>query len=92
MKGVYGDIPTYNICVDNNRWNVCWQNEYQKSLLLFITGKCNLKCKNCFTISSRDNNELSVEQIEKIIDANPEFKKIDLMGDNHSFILVCCGS
>lgn len=74
------NIPEFNIFVNPQKWLVKWQNEYHKSLLLFITGRCDLNCENCFSISSRDDNELLPEQIEKIVDANPDFEKIDLMG------------
>ena len=80
MSNCSKNIPEFNICVNPQKWLVKWQNEYHKSLLLFITGRCNLNCENCFSISSRDNNELLLEQIEKIVDANPDFEKIDLMG------------
>lgn len=73
-------IPEYKIKVDESKWKIKWQKKYEKSLLLFITGKCNLNCENCFSISSRDSQEMTLEQIRKILDANTEFNKIDLMG------------
>lgn len=61
-------------------WEIRWQNEYNSSLLLFITGRCNLKCKNCFSSTSRNTIEMDLENISKIINSNQNFKKIDLMG------------
>ena len=61
-------------------WEIRWQNEYNSSLLLFITGRCNLKCKNCFSSTTRNTIEMDLENISKIINSNQNFKKIDLMG------------
>lgn len=70
----------YSIHTDPSRWKVIWQDCYQRSLLLFVTGKCNLNCANCFSISSRNSIEMSLEQITQILDANPAYTKVDLMG------------
>ena len=72
--------PTYPIQVDLERWEVHWQSQYEKSLLLFITGRCNLHCANCFSISSRNAEELSLEQVDRILSANPSYSRVDLMG------------
>lgn len=80
----------YGLSIDNNKWEVRLQEKFDKSLLLFITGKCNLNCLNCFSLSSRGQAEMTVSQIEKIIKANPSFSRIDLMGGEplmHSSIL-----
>lgn len=74
------DIKTYSISVDLSLWSIEHQKSYEKSLLLFVTGKCNLNCKNCFSISTRSNNELSLDDIKHVIDANPSFERIDIMG------------
>lgn len=74
------NVKEYTINVDKNKWKINWQDTYEKSLLLFITGKCNLNCKNCFSSSSRNLIEMTLEQIKNILDANKEFKKVDLMG------------
>ena len=74
------NLKEYKIKVDKNKWKINWQDTYEKSLLLFITGKCNLNCKNCFSSSIRNSLEMTLEQIKSILDANKEFKKVDLMG------------
>lgn len=73
-------IEEYHINVDSKKWKINWQDTYQKSLLLFITGKCNLNCRNCFSTSTRNSVEMTLDEVKKILDANPEFNKIDLMG------------
>lgn len=73
-------VPQYKIKVDDSKWKITWQDKYEKSLLLFITGKCNLKCKNCFSVSTRNSVEMTLDQVKKILDINTEFSKIDLMG------------
>lgn len=70
----------YQVRYDSEKWDIVVQDEYEKSLLLFITGKCNLNCKNCFSISSRNSKEMTIEQIEAILEANRDIHKIDLMG------------
>lgn len=72
--------PQFDILIDNKRWRIEWQEHYEKSLLLFITGKCNLKCENCFSISTRNITELSIKDISRILDSNPDYVKVDLMG------------
>ena len=79
LNGKY-NLKEYKIKVDKNKWKINWQDTYEKSLLLFITGKCNLNCKNCFSSSTRNSVEMTLEQIKSILDANKEFKKLDLMG------------
>lgn len=73
-------LTEYKINVNTDKWKINWQDSYEKSLLLFITGKCNLNCKNCFSVSSRNAVEMSLEQVKKILDNNGDFNKIDLMG------------
>lgn len=77
----------------NDRWLATFQDEFDESLLLFLTEKCNLACQNCFMAKNNSFNEISMDEIKKIIEANPRFKKIDLMGgepllysDIHSLI------
>lgn len=74
------NINEYKIDVNKNKWKITWQDAYEKSLLLFITGKCNLNCQNCFSSSTRNSIEMTLEQIKKILDVNDSFEKIDLMG------------
>ena len=84
------NIKQYKINVNRKKWDIKWQSSYEKSLLLFITGKCNLNCRNCFSISTRNAEEMSIDEIKKIIKANYEYDKIDLMGGEpllHSSIL-----
>lgn len=74
------DIKEYHIKVNKEKWEIHWQTTYEKSLLLFITGKCDLNCKNCFSTSTRNSVEMNIDEIRRILDVNKEFKKIDLMG------------
>ena len=72
--------PIYPIKIDSKRWDIHWQDRYEKSLLLFITGRCNLHCTNCFSVYTRSSVELSLEQVERILSANPSYSRVDLMG------------
>lgn len=72
------NVKEYTINVEKNKWKINWQDTYEKILLLFITGKCNLNCKNCFSSSSRNSIEMTLEQIKNILDANKELKKVYL--------------
>lgn len=74
------DIKQYKIVVNDDKWEIKWQSTYEKSLLLFITGKCNLNCKNCFSLSTHNSKEMSFEEVKNIINANNDYNKIDLMG------------
>lgn len=74
------DIKQYKINVNNEKWAIKWQSTYDRSLLLFITGQCNLNCKNCFSISTRNSKEMTLDDIKNIIAANNDYQKIDLMG------------
>ena len=70
----------FTIIPDPRKWEITWQSSYDKSLLLFLTGKCNLNCTNCFSVTSRGTLEMTLDQVCNIVDANPSFKKVDLMG------------
>lgn len=72
--------PKFKISVDAMKWQLCQQDIYEESLLLFVTSDCNLRCENCFSQYMYKNQFMSMEQIKKIIDANKRFDKIDLMG------------
>ncbi len=71
---------SYLINVDSNKWNIFYQNTYESSLLLFITNRCNLFCKNCFVKEVSKANDMKIDDIRLIIKSNPQFTKIDLMG------------
>lgn len=69
------------INLDNNKWKEADYGPYYKTLLLFITNKCNLNCKTCFNkVNLKNNEEMSFEYIKKIIDNNPLIQKYDIMG------------
>lgn len=72
--------PLYSINVDGSKWRILPQEEYRMSLLLFITSNCNIKCNNCFSISSRGHADMKLDDVTKILKANTKFEKVDLMG------------
>jgi len=52
-----------------------------KSLIFFVTSKCNLRCKTCFNWQSLGvGNELTLDEIKKISEAMPEFDDIVFSG------------
>ena len=71
---------SFPIQPDPKKWKIHWQDSFDTSLLLFITGRCNLNCANCFSVTSRSNQEMTIGQIMDIVKANPTFQKVDLMG------------
>lgn len=55
--------------------------DYEPSLQLFITNKCNLRCPHCFSGACLNEDlEMSFPLIEEIVKANPQIKKINLQG------------
>lgn len=65
---------------DTSKWVESFYGPYFKTLLLFITNKCNLGCKNCFNKVNLGKDEMSFEYIKRIVDNNPHVSKYDIMG------------
>lgn len=66
--------------IDKNKWKERYK-EYKKTILLFITNKCNLSCSYCFNLPNLSGNpEMSLDYIKKIVEANPKINKYDLQG------------
>ena len=78
--GTWPTFPLYHVEVDPSRWRIVPQARFEPSLLLFITGECNLRCVNCFSSSARNPETLPVPQVKQLLDANPSFERIDIMG------------
>ncbi|MDO9580500.1 MAG: radical SAM protein [Bacteroidales bacterium] len=67
--------------LNSQKWKEANYGPYYKTLLLFITNKCNLRCKSCFNKSNIGNSkEMSFEYVKTIVDNNPQVTKYDIMG------------
>lgn len=67
--------------LNTKKWNEANYGRYHKTLLLFVTNKCNLNCKTCFNkISLGNSEEMSFEYVKKVVDNNPLVEKYDIMG------------
>jgi len=58
-------------------------NRKLRTLIFFITTKCQLKCKHCFYSSELNNpevNELTLKEIEKIADKIPSLEYVQISG------------
>ncbi len=53
-----------------------------RNLIFFVTSRCPLKCKHCFYSSELNKriNELTIEEIEKIIKKMPHLESVQLSG------------
>ena len=71
--------PTIKMNIDDSKWEEC-HKEYEKTILLFISGRCNLNCSYCFNRYNLNDREMNVDFIEKIVKANPDVKKYDIQG------------
>lgn len=66
--------------VNQEKWEE-YLVDYEESLQLFITNKCNLRCPHCFSGACLNEDlEMDFSFIRKIIEANPQIKKINLQG------------
>lgn len=74
------------LIIDNKKWQESYEYPYEKTILLFITDICNLRCKYCFNKGNLKNNKtstlgiMSLDYVKRIINANPEVEKYDIMG------------
>lgn len=70
----------YRLKIDNKKWEEIYQG-YKKTILLFVTGNCNLQCSYCFNIHNLTNNqEMTLDYIKKIVENNPGVGKYDIQG------------
>ena len=54
---------------------------YYKTILLFLTGKCNLRCPKCFNCGNMiSKNDMDLDFIKEIVNNNPLVDKYDIMG------------
>ncbi|MCL2067278.1 MAG: radical SAM protein [Treponema sp.] len=53
-----------------------------ETMILFTTGKCNAKCTHCFYANDMEkkNDDLSFDDIKKISETSPAFKRLFLSG------------
>ena len=64
-----------------DKWTENNYGKYYKTFLMFLTDKCNLRCKVCFNKSNLGNGqEMSFEYVKQIIDVNADIDKYDIMG------------
>ena len=67
--------------VDYDKWEEKPYKAYFKTILLFITNKCNLDCAHCFDKANIHSlEEMSFDYIKDIVDNNPQIDKYDIMG------------
>ena len=65
---------------NQSQWNEVY-TPYHKTLLMFITSKCNLNCPRCFNLCNLyQSQSMTFEYAKQIIDANPHISKYDIMG------------
>lgn len=55
-------------------------NKELRTLIFFITTKCNCHCKHCFYSTNRNVNELTLNEIEKIIKNLPYLETVQFSG------------
>lgn len=67
---------------DKNKWTEEWiyKKWYFNTILLFLTGACNLSCPWCFNIEQLwADYQMNLDYIKKIVENNPDIDKYDLM-------------
>ncbi|MBT4722488.1 radical SAM protein [Candidatus Falkowbacteria bacterium] len=66
---------------NHQKWSEPTYGPYFKTILLFITNRCNLNCSFCFDNANVHGlEEMSFDYIKKIVDNNPQVNKYDIMG------------
>ena len=65
---------------DKNVWKEVY-SPYYKTILLFLTGKCNLRCPKCFNCGNMFSKaDMDFDFLKKLVQANPLVDKYDIMG------------
>ena len=65
---------------DQNTWKEEY-GPYFKTILLFLTGKCNLNCPKCFNqLNMLSKTSMNFDFIKNLVLNNPEVDKYDIMG------------
>lgn len=74
--------PPVRLKIDPEKWTEVSKPCYEKTILLFITGRCNLRCSYCFnkTNLSQGDEGVGMDFVRKIVEANPDVKKYDIQG------------
>ena len=49
-------------------------------ITFFVTSQCNFECKHCFYKNVHSNNELTLNEISKIINTIPKFLRLNISG------------
>lgn len=70
----------FELAINDKKWKEEYK-EYNKTILLFIIGTCNLRCNYCFNIHNlMGKQEMNLKYIKKIVEDNPEVVKYDIQG------------
>jgi organic radical activating enzyme len=72
-----------DIIYDPTRWELLREDIPLKTLQVFITNRCNLRCDGCFYMSGLSNNEMSFTEYTDLINKsllNDRIQKVVLMG------------
>lgn len=75
-----------NIVFEKLRWGkkIVFHNAVAmpEQVTLFVTNKCNLKCRHCFywKNTNKDNEEFSIDELEKILPTMGKFSFVSLTG------------
>ena len=59
-------------------WNMF--SKSPSNLILFVTTRCNFRCKSCFYWRSLGEDEMTIEELEKVLSNLPKIKSIGLSG------------
>lgn len=71
---------THTLQYDTTKWQEI-QTIPVNTLQLFITNRCNLRCKGCFYAHGLNNTEMSVDDYRRFLDAyDGKFQKVILLG------------
>lgn len=93
-KHIIRNTATHNL--NTYDWKVKRGDEFKQTLQVFITNRCNIRCKGCFVDEGigLGNSDMSIERYREILDNEPKsIQKIVLLGGEptiHPDLLLFC--